>query len=229
MNAADLNKNMGRGFGSSFFAVRARDREPGGVLLGWQQMNTKEGGAVADWLAIKTEYITTDTSYRKLAEKYGVNYQTICARSKAEGWILLREQHRNNTFTKTVKKIGETQAKQAAKVSCLADKLLVKLEKAIDELDLKVTTHKVKVERGATETTTEFKVAEEGGTVDRAGLLQLTNALNKLQIIKGEITDLERREKEARIEALRRQNEKDDEDTGVIEVVFDAGPEEWNE
>ena len=43
-----------------------------------------------DWLKIKTEYITTDTSYRKLAEKYGVHYQTICSRSKAEGWVLLR-------------------------------------------------------------------------------------------------------------------------------------------
>ena len=28
---------------------------------------------MADWQAIKTEYITTDTSYRKLAEKYGVS------------------------------------------------------------------------------------------------------------------------------------------------------------
>lgn len=177
------------------------------------------GESVEDWLKIKTEYITTDTSYRKLAEKYGVHYQTICARSKAEGWILLREQYQNRTITKTVEKLSEKKAKQAAKVGDLADKLLVKLEQAIDELDLKVTTHKIKTERANQETTVEFKVAEEGGVVDRAGLRQLTSALKELQLIKGEITDLERREREARIEALRRSNllgDEDDDETGVV-------------
>ena len=104
-----------------------------------------------DWLKIKTEYITTDTSYRKLAEKYGINYQSICARSKAEGWISLREQYRTRTITKTLEKISDKTAKQAAKVGDLADKLLIKLEQAIDELDLKVTTHKIKTERTNTE------------------------------------------------------------------------------
>lgn len=182
-----------------------------------------------DWLKIKTEYITTDTSYRKLAEKYGVHYQSICARSKAEGWIQLREQYRIKTVTRTVDQISNKTARQAAKVGDLADKLLVKLEQAIDELDLQVTTYKIKTERANTEETTEFRVAVPGGIVDRAGLRQLTGALKELKFIKDEISDLERREREARIEALRRQNEKDDTDTGVIEVVFAAGPEEWNE
>ena len=174
---------------------------------------------MADWNAIKTEYITTDTSYRKLAQKYGVSAQAICARSKEEGWIELREQFRNKTLTKIVEKISEQQAKKAAKVSDLADKLLVKLEQAIDELDLKVTTHKVKTERGNKETTVEYKTTEEGGIVDRTGLRQLTGALKELKFIKDEISDLERREREARIEALRRSSgigDDDDDDTGVI-------------
>lgn len=172
-----------------------------------------------DWLKIKTEYITTDISYRKLAEKYGVSKSQIYKIGGEEGWVELRERYRSKTIAKTVEKISDKTAKQAAKVGDLADKLLIKLEQAIDELDLKVTTHKVKTERGNTETTTEFKVATEGGTVDRAGLRQLTAALKELQIIKGEITDLERREKEARIEALRRSSmtgDGDDDDTGVI-------------
>ena len=171
------------------------------------------------WLTIKTEYITTDISYRKLADKYGVHYQTICARSKAEGWIQMREQYRNKVITKTVEKNADKAAKQAAKVGVLADKLLVKLEQAIDELDLQVSTHKIKTERGSTEETTEFRVAVPGGTVDRAGLRQLTAALKELQTIKGEVTDLERREREARIDALRRSSmtsDGDDDETGVI-------------
>ena len=35
------------------------------------------GRCVEDWLKIKTEYITTDISYRKLAEKYGVSNTVI--------------------------------------------------------------------------------------------------------------------------------------------------------
>ena len=171
------------------------------------------------WLRIKTEYITTDTSYRKLAKKYGVGLQTICARSKDEGWIQMREQHRNDTVTKTIQKIEEQKAAETAKVFVLADRLLVKLEKAIDELDLKVTTHKVKTEIGAVEETTEFKVAEEGGTVDRTGLRQLTAALRELQVINGDLTELDRREREARIAALQRSSgigDGSDDDTGVI-------------
>ena len=171
-----------------------------------------------DWLKIKTEYITTDISYRKLAEKYGINYSVLGARGRAEGWVEQRTQFQDKTHTKTVEKIAEKKARQAAKVEDLADKLLIKLDQAIEELDLKVTTHKVKVEEGNIETTMEYKVAEEGGTVDRAGLRQLTAALKELQVIKGEVTDLERREREARIEALRKaaMTDSDDDDTGVI-------------
>ena len=172
-----------------------------------------------DWLKIKTEYITTDISYRKLAEKYGINYSVLGARGRAEGWVEQRTQFQNKTHTKTVEKIAEKKARQAAKVGDLADKLLIKLEQAIEELDLKVTTHKVKTEEEGAEITREYREAEPGGTVDRAGLRQLTGALRELQAIKGEITDLERREKEARIDALRRSSmtsEGDDDDTGVI-------------
>lgn len=182
-----------------------------------------------DWLKIKTEYITTDTSYRKLAEKYGMRYGTIQARGQQEGWQVLRDQFRAKTVSKTIEKLSEKKAKQAAKVGDLADKLMIKLEQAIDELDLKVTTHKIKTERANQETTVEFKVAEEGGIVDRAGLRQLTGALRELQTIKGEITDLERREREARIELLRKQSDKDTDIANEIEVVFMAGEEAWNE
>lgn len=178
------------------------------------------------WLRIKTEYITTDTSYRKLAKKYGVGIQTICARSKDEGWIQMREQHRNDTVTKTIQKIEEEKSSQTAKVFVLADKLLVKLEKAIDELDLKVTTHKVKTEVGNIEETTEYKVAEEGGTVDRAGLRQLTSALKELQAIKGDLTELDRREHEARIAALQRSagiGDSDEDGTGIIVLAKRQG------
>ena len=172
-----------------------------------------------DWLKIKTEYITTDISYRKLAEKYGLRYATVQKHGQEENWQELRNQYRIKAVSKSTEKIAEKKARQVAKVGDLADKLLIKLEQAIEELDLKVTTHKVKTEEGGAEITREYREAEPGGTVDRAGLRQLTGALRELQAIKGEITDLDRREKEARIDALRRSSmtsDGEDDDTGII-------------
>ena len=87
---------------------------------------------MADWQAIKTEYITTNTSYRKLAQKYGVGYQAICHKSREEGWIAMREQHKNNTTTKTLEKISQQEANRAAKIHTVADKLLLKIEALAD-------------------------------------------------------------------------------------------------
>ena len=176
---------------------------------------------MADWQAIKTEYITTDTSYRKLAQKYGVNYTTICQRSKAEKWIDQRKQHQNETLTKTISKISERQACKLARIEGITDRLLEKLEQAVGELDLEIIKRKTKVDDGLTETTTETMEAVEGGIVDRAGLRHLTAALKDLKEIQMLKSELDRQEQEARIEKLRadaqqRNNDDDDDETGVI-------------
>ena len=184
-----------------------------------------------DWLKIKTEYITTDISYRKLAEKYGMRYATVQKHGYDENWQELRNQYRITAVSKSAEKIAEKKARQAAKVGDLADKLLIKLEQAIEELDQTMVTHKTKTreikyeDASAPGKPTRETIREEEEllavetVIDRGGLRLLTAALKELQAIKGEITDLERREKEARIDALRRSSmtsEGDDDDTGVI-------------
>lgn len=47
-----------------------------------------------NWDKIKTEYVTTSTSYRKLANKYNINVRRIQEKGKAEGWVALREAFR---------------------------------------------------------------------------------------------------------------------------------------
>ena len=155
---------------------------------------------MADWQAIKTEYITTDISYRKLALKHGVSYQAICHRSKEEGWIGLREQHTNNTVSKTLDIISDQQVERATKLQSVADKLLKKIEAMADSV----------------------------GTAK--DLRALSAAMKDLKEIQGVKSDLDRQEQAARIANLRKQAaDKDDNSADVIEVVFAAGPEEWNE
>ena len=156
---------------------------------------------MADWQAIKTEYITTDTSYRKLAQKYGINVTTIAKTAGAEGWVEQRKQYANETQAKTLEKISQQEAKRAAKIHSVADKLLLKIEAMVDS------------ER----------------PLDTKGIRALTAAVKDLKEIQSVKSALDKQEQEARIANLRRQVDKDEEESSMIEVVFAAGPEEWNE
>lgn len=155
---------------------------------------------MADWQAIKTEYITTDTSYRKLAEKYGVSRVQIGNVGKEEKWVELRRQHLDRTVSKTVAAVETAQVNRAKKIQSVADKLLNKIETL----------------------------------ADRPGMLpkdvrSLVAAIKDLKEIQGVKSDLDEQEQRARIANLKKQTEKDEDAAGVIEVVFAAGPEEWNE
>lgn len=87
---------------------------------------------MADWQAIKTEYITTDTSYRKLAQKYGISTTQICNVGRDEKWVEQREQYLNKTTARTIEKISQQEANRAAKIHSVADKLLLKIETLVD-------------------------------------------------------------------------------------------------
>ena len=197
---------------------------------------------MADWQAIKTEYITTDTSYRKLAQKYGIHYKVISERGKDEKWVELRSQHRDKTLTKTLGKISNKQADKMARIDDLADQLLDKLQQAIQELDLQLAKHtdktktiEYKNDLRPDKPTKEIvheeeKLLEVKSIVDRQGLKQIASALKDIKEVKMLRSELDKQEQEARIANLRKQTEKDDNDVAdVIEVVFAAGPEEWNE
>ena len=147
---------------------------------------------MADWQAIKTEYITTDTSYRKLADKHGVHYQAICQRSKAEGWIAQREQYRNDTITKTIDKISKQEANRAARIHAVADKLLNRIE----------------------------AMADRPEPLTEKAIRSLTAAVKDLKEIHGVKSDLDKREQEARIANLRKQADKDDDNKEPIQVII---------
>lgn len=196
---------------------------------------------MADWQGIKTEYITTDTSYRKLAEKYGIHYKVISERGKDEGWVELRSQHRDKTLTKTLDKISNKQSDKMARIDKLTDKLLDKLEQAIEELDLQLAKHTDKTktieynndrrpDKPTKETIhEEEKLLEVKSIIDRQGLKQIASALKDIKEVKMLRSELDRQEQEARIDKLRAESQKNEETAQTIEVVFAAGPEEWNE
>ena len=134
---------------------------------------------MADWQKIKTEYITTDTSYRKLAQKYGVNATNIAKKASKEKWVEERNKNASKTLSKTLNAIGTKQAERAARLQTVADKLLSKVERLVDE-----------GEELLTDTSTMRDIA------------RVLKDIKDIQMIRSE-ADL--REQEARIDKLRKE------------------------
>ena len=150
---------------------------------------------MADWQKIKTEYITTDTSYRKLGEKYGVTYSVIGERARTEGWVEQREQFRNKTLTKCVNAISNKQVDRTANLISVADQLLAKV-KSLLETDAEVLS-------------------------DTQSMKHISGVLKDIKEIQMIRSDADMREQEARIENLRRQAQKDDAGADVTVVIDD--------
>ena len=147
---------------------------------------------MADWQAIKTEYITTDTSYRKLAQKYGVSTTQICNVGRDEKWVEQREQYLNKTTAKTIEKISQQEANRAAKIHSVADKLLNKIEAMVDS------------ER----------------PLDTKGIRALTAAVKDLKEIQSVKSALDEQEQKARIANLQKQADKEDDNKEPIRVII---------
>ena len=152
---------------------------------------------VADWSKIKTEYITDESaSYRKLAQKHGVSYTSIGERARKEGWAEQREQYLNKTLSKTLSAMSGAQAQRAKRIQTVADKLLAKIEDAVDNLDM-----------------------DELFT-NKQALKQITGALRDIKDIQMIKSDADLREQEARIANLRRQSEADQETNDITVTIL---------
>ena len=143
-----------------------------------------KGGIIVDWNVIKAEYIAGGTSYRKLAEKYGIDRNQIADRGKSEKWVELKRQTQDKTQTKLSDAISDSAASEAAEAVRLINESALNMLRLIAEEVVK------------RESMSESKVT----TYSRA-LKQLKEVLD----IKGE---QDREEQQARIDNLRKQAEK---------------------
>lgn len=180
-----------------------------------------------DWNKIRTEYISTETSYRKLAEKYDVPVSTIFKRAKKENWVDLKKQNEDNLVAKTLETCGEMQVERLKRIQTATDDLLSKIEQAITELNivLNTKTKKTKVieydnfERPDKPTKEiieeEVEVVETASIVDRTGLKAIASALKDIKEIQMLKSDADMREQEARIAKLRKETEEEKKDTSI--------------
>ncbi len=155
---------------------------------------------MAVWDEIKTEYITTATSYRKLSEKYGIHYKTIADKGKEEGWKELRSQHSHNTLTKILGADTEQKASQVKKLNEATDKLL---EIAVAHM--------------------EGRNPMEIGAQEMKHISGVLKDVKEILMIKSP-KDLE--EQDARIAKLRKETEKGEQNHDVT-ITIEGGDPSW--
>ena len=140
-----------------------------------------------DWNKLKAEYIAGGTSYRKLAEKYGIDRNAVQRVAKREKWCDLKSQAKAKSDTKIVNAIANDISKKSVKIDDVADKLLDKIVDLLDALEV----------------------------ADSQTIKQCTSALKDIRDIKGIKSKLDIKEQEARIDKLRKDDMEENTDKEI--------------
>lgn len=193
-----------------------------------------------DWTKIKTEYITSDnSSYRKLAEKYDIPLGSLYKRAKRENWVELKKQSGDRRIAKTVSAIEDKEVKKMKRIQDITDKLLDKIERAVEELDIQlfkdVKKEKIieynNLERPDKPTKEivheEETVTEIHTIIDRKGVQELASAIKSLKEVQMLKTELDEQEQRARIEKLRKDAKEEQNDKNIT-VVLEGGLDEFS-
>jgi 3-dehydroquinate dehydratase len=156
---------------------------------------------MADWNKIKTEYITTDTSYRKLAQKYGLDQATIAQRGKKEDWVGIRKQKASETQAKIIDAVEDRKVDRATRLQSVADKLLDKVEALVETGDLVL--------------------------MNSQAMKHISGVLKDIKEIQMIRSDADMREQEARIANLRKQAEKEENTSKDVTITIEGGDPKW--
>lgn len=150
-----------------------------------------------NWKKIKAEYIKGGISQQQLADKYGVSISTLTKHAMAEKWKDLRKEIGKKTDEKIVEKVATQEAAKEYNVQSIADRMLEHIAENIDLLATNATSCK-----------------------------DITVALKNLRDIKGDMTERDIREQEAKIKLLEKQANADKVDNNIT-VTIEGGEESW--
>jgi DNA repair exonuclease SbcCD ATPase subunit len=87
--------------------------------------------SVANWELVETEFITGDISYRKLAEKHSVSFNTLKSKASRDNWAKRKKDFKKGITTKIIKDTTELTTKAGMDTT---KELISALEEQIQEL-----------------------------------------------------------------------------------------------
>ena len=159
----------------------------------------------ADWKKIKAEYIRGGTSYRKLAAKYGVSFNSLKKRAASENWTDLRAKREHKTTTKMVDQIASQEADSA-----------VAFENTLKDLAMRLAAN--------------ISVGINDGTyIKGQDVRDVSIALKNLREIAGARAKKDLEEQQARIDKLRHDTQDKDAQDNEIRIVISDNVKEYSE
>ena len=147
-----------------------------------------------NWSELKSEYISSDISYKKLCAKYDVPFHKLRKVAEREKWADLKAQAKHKESMKIVEKVAKQGADHTLKLYAVADKLLGKIEDTLDATDV----------------------------LDSQSIKHFTSALKDIKDIKGIKSDMDLKEQEARIDKLRKDAMSEEDDSEIV-VTMEGG------
>ena len=154
-----------------------------------------------DWDAIKTEYVTTDISLRKLSEKYKLYYGDIAKRCKEEKWVDQRKKVKSRAVSKAVSKACNKKANELYKVLDSTYAIRDRIFQAMDD-PYQFNRYIVQHSTGKGEYDTEERVYDK---LDTKAIKEMTQALRAVESLIRSLNDMPT---EAEIQRLRIEREK---------------------
>lgn len=94
-----------------------------------------------NWRKVKAEYIAGGISQRKLAEKYGISWNTLRTKANDEKWTDARKKAEQKALQKAEQKTADVIADNATKLERIKTKILDKLEMMVDAYDTDATEY----------------------------------------------------------------------------------------
>ena len=145
-----------------------------------------------DWTTLRDEYIMSDISIKKLAEKHGVSYSALTKRSQAEWWARQRFERDGLGRDKLMEYAADVEVDRRKKIEDVTDRVLDYIADHLSEL---MTT--------------------------ASNCKDIVIAIEKLRAIKGIKSDLDVEEQIARINKLKKDTETDESDKTIKVVIAD--------
>lgn len=184
--------------------------------------------ATYNWEELQTEYVTTNTSYRKMAAKYGMHPNTIFNMAKKQGWTDARKQYREKIVTKATDSCATKDAQKLVRLQLAADGLASAIDVALQDKQ-QLQRHLVHEGNGSERKLVERELQKIDARAARdlaAALKDLTATMRNLYGLpsKQEQDELEIKRQRLELEKQRQFQLPEDIDTGVVvmaEVLCD--------
>ena len=181
-----------------------------------------------DWSAIKTAYVTSTKSYKRLAAEHNLSFAAGSKRGKADGWPALRKAYQEEAACRAIAGEVDNEAKRLGKIIEAANSMSDVIHDVFADAD-QFHRHIVTNTHGD-ETITSEKIFDK---VDSRAIKDLTGALKDMTLVLRNLYNLPTQaEAEAqriaaeRLNMDKRKMEAEGDTTKRVEVVLANGWEE---